>query len=635
MERRDFMDHTPTILRRLKRYPTYQFHAVISSDSLSQAETFCRLILETFSWLRARLNGEVPEELNTPEPEKHSEFSEDALHSFSLDHGWKVNVTYAPERGIWAFGLHETDMGANHGSENERPPVQGRMFETDISFVKCGDAVECGVRTIVTEPADCNAPCEVFRPAVVRTILTDPMFRLSHCGIALDAKPFFIQSKADADRFASVFQEQKFDYPLILIADAGYEEQKPAAVPAALPKPGGFSLNFSAFQTELSAPILEPNVKSKPFLKKNKAKPAAKAPALPKQEPKKTAVRREEFPYERLADKLKGFGIVCYADEKILPVLNNKLHLDVNAGEIIVCIRGQATERLCYDAYSKEMENSYQKLKQEIQKLPKRRAYDFGNVVFQTDAHLISLRERREAAHSLEESCMLYQQENTELKARLAELEQQDNDLRERSEMLRITKKQLHAAQDENRGLQIYISELQKAYQERQSAYEKSAELIQFYKDKAEIAAGFPTDKDAICDWVEAQFAETLVITQRARTELRKYQGGLDVALLCDGLLYLDAYAKCRNGSITEEHLLLYTDQRNWEVSSCGKEAVRLNESDYTVLQDGRKFLLDKHIKYGTPAANLIRIYFCRDDKTGKIIVGSMPEHLATASHTT
>lgn len=629
------MDYTPTILHRLKRYPTYQFHAVICSDQLSQSEAFCRLILETFSWLRARLNGEVPEELNTPEPEKHANFSEDALHSFSLDQGWKANVTYALERGIWAFALHETDMGANHGSENERPPVQGRMFETDISFVKCGDAVECGVRTIVTEPVSCDAPCEVFRPAVVRTILTDLLFRLSHCGIALDTKPFFIRTRADAERFAAVYQDQKFDYPLILITDAGYEEQKSAAVTAALPNPGGFSLNFSAFSTELATPLLETEAKSKPFLKGTKAKSAAKAPAVPKQEPKKTAVRRKEFPYERLADKLKGFGIICYAEKKILPVLNNKLHLDVNSGDIIVCIRGQATEQLRYDAYSKDMESSYQKLKKDIQKLPKRRAYDFGNVIFQAEAHLIALRERREAAHSLEESCMLYQQENTELKARLAELEQQDNDLRERNEMLRVTKKQLLSAQDEIAVLQTYITTIQKEYQERQAAYDNSAELVQFYKDKAEIAAGFPTDKDAVCDWAEAQFSDTLVITQRARSELKKYHGSLDVALLCDGLLYLDAYAKFRNGSITEEHLLLYTDQRNWEVSSCGREAVRLNESDYTVLHDGCKFQLDKHIKYGNRAANLIRIYFCRDDKTGKIIVGSMPEHLATASQTT
>ena len=101
------------------------------------------------------------------------------------------------------------------------------------------------------------------------------------------------------------------------------------------------------------------------------------------------------------------------------------------------------------------------------------------------------------------------------------------------------------------------------------------------------------------------------------------------------GLLYLDAYSRARNGKMTEEQLALYTDQRNWEVSFSGKEAVRLHESDYTVSHEGKKYKLDMHIKYGNRATNLIRIYFCRDVDTGRIIVGSMPEHLATASQST
>ncbi len=630
------MEHLPTVLHRLKRYPTYQFHAEISSDQLTESEVFRLLILETFSWLRARLKGDAPAELQTPEPEEYTLYTEDKLCSLSIDQGWKADVTYVPEQGIWAFSLRETDMGANIGKENERLPVQGRLFKTDISFVKCSSTVECGVRTIVTEPVNCDAPCEVFRPAVVRSILMNSQLKLSHGGMMLDAKPFVIDTKANAERFTAAFQSPHFDYPLILIADAGSEEEKQQPVSTELPKIGGPSLDFSTVPLDLSAPMLTmKDEKPKPFLKSKKQKPSAKPTSIPKTEAKKALIRRAEFPYERLADKLKGFGIVCYISENILSVLDNKLHLDPKLGDIIVCVRGEETERLRYAAYSKDMEGSYQKLKHEIQKLPKRRAYDFGRVVFQADAHLLALSERREAAQTLEESCTLYQQENAELKARLSELEQQDNDLRERNEMLRITKKQLQAALDENGELRAYIDSLQAEYQERQAAYEKSAGLIQFYKDKAEIAAGFPTDKDAVCDWAEEQFSDTLVITQRARTEQRKYQGGLDIALLCDGLLYLDAYAKCRNGAMTEEELMLYTNHRNWEVTFSGKEAVRLHESDYTVSHDGKKYVLDMHIKYGNRAANLIRIYFCRDVVTGKIIVGSMPGHLATASQST
>lgn len=630
------MGHEPTVLHRLKRFPTYQFHAEITSDQLSESEVFLRLILETFSWLRARLNGDIPAELQTPEPEEYALFSEAQLSSFTLDQGWKADVTYVPEKGVWAFSLRETDMGANIGRENERPPVQGRLFTTDISFIKCGRIVECGVRTIVTEPVSCDAPCEVFRPAVVRSIIVNPQFRLSHRGIMLDAKPFYIDTKADAERFAVAFQNQRFDYPLILIADAGFEDGKQTTVPTELPKINRLSLSFSSTPADYASPkVLLADGKSKPFITSEKPKSDAKPSALPIMVTKKPPVRRVEFPYERLADKLKGYGIVCYASDKVFSVLNNKLHLNPKPGDIIISVRGQELERLCYSTYSKDMETCYQKLKLDIQKLPKRRAYDFGKVIFQADAHLIALQERREAAQTMEESCALYQQENAELKARLSELEQQDNDLRERSEMLRLTKKQLQAARDENSELLDYIEKLQAEFQARQVAYEKASGLVQFYKDKAEIAANFPTDKDDICDWAEAQFPETLVITQRARTELRKYQGGLDVSLLCDGLLYLDAYSRARNGKMTEEQLALYTDQRNWEVSFSGKEAVRLHESDYTVSHEGKKYKLDMHIKYGNRATNLIRIYFCRDVDTGRIIVGSMPEHLATASQST
>lgn len=478
------MGHEPTVLHRLKRYPTYQFHAEITSDQLSESEVFLRLILETFSWLRARLNGDIPVELQTPEPNEYSLFSETQLSSFTLDLGWKADVTYVPEKGVWAFSLRETDMGANIGRENERQPVQGRLFKTDISFIKCGETVECGVRTIVTEPVSCDAPCEVFRPAVVRSIIVNPQFKLSHGGIMLDAKPFRIDTKAEAERFATAFQNPRFDYPLILIADAGLEDEKQTTVMTELPKLNRLSLSFSSTSVDCTAPKVSlADGKSRLFIANEKPKPVAKLTALPNLVAPKTPIRRLEFPYERLADKLKGYGIVCYACEKVFSVINNKLHLNPKPGDIIVFIRGQETERLCYSTYSKDMETSYQKLKLDIQKMPKRRAYDFGHVVFQADAHLIALQERREAAQTMEESCALYQQENTELKARLSELEQQDTDLRERNEMLRLTKKQLQAVRDENNELLAYIEKLQAEFQVRQDAYEKASGLVQFYKD--------------------------------------------------------------------------------------------------------------------------------------------------------
>ena len=79
----------------------------------------------------------------------------------------------------------------------------------------------------------------------------------------------------------------------------------------------------------------------------------------------------------------------------------------------------------------------------------------------------------------------------------------------------------------------------------------------------------------------------------------------------------------------------MYAESYNWEVSGCGSGALRVRRDDYEVTVDGEKYLLDMHLKYGVSSQVLIRIYFCWDDDKQKIVIGYMPEHLATASQST
>lgn len=80
---------------------------------------------------------------------------------------------------------------------------------------------------------------------------------------------------------------------------------------------------------------------------------------------------------------------------------------------------------------------------------------------------------------------------------------------------------------------------------------------------------------------------------------MRKYSGGLDPGLLCDSLVYLNAYGQYRQGRISETELNLYTETHKWEVQPCGKEAVQMFASDYSAMHDGVKYTLDMHLKYG------------------------------------
>ena len=187
----------------------------------------------------------------------------------------------------------------------------------------------------------------------------------------------------------------------------------------------------------------------------------------------------------------------------------------------------------------------------------------------------------------------------------------------------------------EKEALEIWSEKCKKQYEAKEASYIKSAEIVEFYRTKAKDAARFPTEKDEVCEWARNNFSDSIIISQRAETALRKYSGALDTAILCDSIYYLNAYARYRRKEITEEQLAMYAEFYNWECCGSGSGALRLQRDDYEITIEGEKYLLDMHLKYGVSSQVLIRIYFCWDEIRGKVIIGYMPEHLATATKST
>lgn len=116
---------------------------------------------------------------------------------------------------------------------------------------------------------------------------------------------------------------------------------------------------------------------------------------------------------------------------------------------------------------------------------------------------------------------------------------------------------------------------------------------------------------------------------------MRKYSVALDIASLCDGLVFLAAYARYRRQESTEEALSLYVVHCNWDIQGCGKEAMKMHKTDYSLTFGGKQHLLDQHIKHGIKSEILIRIYFCCDEAERKGLIGSMPGHLAKVKNGT
>ena len=54
----------------------------------------------------------------------------------------------------------------------------------------------------------------------------------------------------------------------------------------------------------------------------------------------------------------------------------------------------------------------------------------------------------------------------------------------------------------------------------------------------------------------------------------------------------------------------LYAERNNWEIQGCGKAALQMRKSEYTVSHNGKQYTLDMHIKHGIHGEELIRIYF-------------------------
>ena len=134
--------HEPLRLKRNIRYPTYQLFATAGKGKLPADQVLIIAVLEALQWLRKRfLDFDIPSELKWPDPENYEQVDIRTFASFCIDTGYKVEVVWLPEDHIWTLQLTEPDSGT---LETSRPPVPGRLFETNVAFRQVSDRVECG-----------------------------------------------------------------------------------------------------------------------------------------------------------------------------------------------------------------------------------------------------------------------------------------------------------------------------------------------------------------------------------------------------------------------------------------------------------------------------------------------------------
>jgi hypothetical protein len=225
--------HQPLRLLRNVTYPTYQLYAVAGHGKTLPLNVLTIAVLETISWLRNRFRDfEVPLELNWPEACDFATVDPKAFTSFRIDRGYKVEVVWLPDEKIWTLQLTEPDLGPDPGAEHQnRQPVPGRLFETNIAYRIVQDRVECGFCTIVSDIESTKTPCEVYRLALIKHLVTNPLVGLSQ-GWPLSYEAHLLDRGAAIDSLQNWLKDPGRMMPAVILAMCAPQQPSLAALPS-------------------------------------------------------------------------------------------------------------------------------------------------------------------------------------------------------------------------------------------------------------------------------------------------------------------------------------------------------------------------------------------------------------------
>ena len=622
-----------------RRFPTYQLHARTINESLPPEKVMCICILETFAWLRGRLSQyeNIPKEICLPEPDDYDKFDMGTLKSFQLNLGFSLDIVYSEKDKLWAFCLSEDDMGANLGTPTERKPVVGRNFETNIAFRVIDKYVEVGFRTVCSEPSDTTAVCEVFRPSVVKALFRNKNVGLRHI-INITDSPINITSTKDVQRIKEAVFDRQRELPIVVVTQPAPVEEKPRMPKIELPTGMGVLFktagNVKDYSTNLIIDREKLGLKVNVPVKPEKANVASQI-----SESQEKAIVQTHIPdtvdVDKIAYSAASFAFVCKVDDGLFDAVCSAFGQTLEKGDILILYKDGASEVFRFSDFSKKLKDTEQSIKEGLTLYPVRRNIEWGNILFTSDARIFDYQNRRSEKLTVDEENTLLKAEVDELHRKLKNAEEQTRDVNANADEIRRQAKEISTLRQELEYIEEDKQALIKSLADVKAASGRMLPSLDFYRKKASAAALFPTDKDEVAKWIESEFSETIYLHRNAVLSLKKYLRSINMAVLCDGIYFLNGYALHRQGLISGDELALYAEEYNWEVQGCGKEALKMFQNDYSVPMESGNKELSLHIKYGVNPQHWVRIYFYYDEKMRKVVIGYMPDHLPTISDKT
>ncbi|MCL2124499.1 MAG: hypothetical protein FWH33_00735 [Oscillospiraceae bacterium] len=618
----DFQPKEPLLLVRNVRYPSYQLWAIAGSPK-NREDVLKIVVLRTMQWLHERFReNELPEELDFPPAGDYKTVDSTQFSNVHIKYGYQLEIIWLPDEKIWSLQLTEPDLGPNPGQdEQDRHPVAGRIFETNISYQISDKGVLCGFQTMVTEPEGTPELCEVYRLGVIKHLKRDPLVGLSQIW-QLEETPHSIRSQTEVKAFQKKLKAKERTLPVVIVAEYTQPSKKQSIVKMDLNKPTLLPPDITSLSID-NAWNRRADIES--LLLKNKdagdRNIETSKPVIP-------------HDLEGISHYRMGYAHFFVVAADILSEFDRVTGLSLSNGGVLFCPPFQIDSQISVFSHDEVMAGDFAlMLDTMVQDYSREKHFDFSFCCFVPQAQIIQSEKTLSNINSVAELKAFYTAESArsaELQSKqLAEIES------ERQQEFRKFER-LHEEEIARiKGLEMSMQRLL----EKQDYYKTEAVM---YENRLMALRSRPQKPSDVCDWAEQSFPGRVVILERARRTMKDIKNNdVDMRLLCDSLEYLaNEYCDELNGQIDESERDLRCSKyynRPFEVIPNSESALMFYPEDYTVpyVKNGKRndVKLTLHLRVGSDSEKHVRIYFFYDKDDRRIVIGSMPKHLRIASY--
>lgn len=623
------MEKRYSVVKLLKNhlYPTYQLWAEMNSHKLSLQNGFKYGVLTVLSWLRERLGEGAEEQLNLPEAKDYAKVALEDLPSVHINHGFVIDIISLPEKGIWTMQITEPDLGPNPGTLNQsRPPVAGRIIETNVGFTFDKERVTLGVQTVISDPENSQL-AEVYRPAFIRKLYLDDNFGLKQV-MPITPVPYELNTQEQLEDFLQMQNNPEHQLPCVLFV----EQKKLVAKPDC-----ATYINMDDISKDLKGKFT--GVFDHKFVGKipdeTMVGPVAN---LNSDEPLDLADVTVEYvpPFydvERLAGSMAGYARVYVVSHKLIDSLAREYLEEVSCGDIVFvepkCFGGLVTI-----LSGSDIEENTTIIRGKVQNYIRGKAVDFGDVYF-----LGGARDALEQRTSELQQASAEQREQWNIEKEALEQRWQAK-FDEKNRAISGLERQLHKCQQQAAAAQQGEKRAQEKLQRQLLKHIGDIAAKDEYISYLQRRLNRPHTKKELPDWLKENFGTHIVLHPRAVQLLNDADVNPErLELIYDALEFLGSdYWENRYGGLGDEEMnnrLSLKYQRGFLITQLRDGAIEAFKEQYMVpYAVGSKTVnkkLDFHLKIGNKAEHLVRIYFFHDEDNKLIVVGSLPEHLDSA----